>query len=65
MRADMNKVIVERPRGGRGYPQRSERFARNVEDWPSRARKCHYKTKYLNENLAPLKRYLRSQVGHR
>lgn len=65
MRADMSKVIVERPRLGAGWSQQGDRLPRNIEDWPTRARKCPDKTKHLNENLAPLKRYLRSQVGSR
>lgn len=68
MRKDMPKVIVERPR--RGNPKRA-RPGRAVplegEDGePLRARKSPprtQRTKYLNENLAPLKRYLAAQVG--
>jgi hypothetical protein len=68
MRKDMPKVIVERPR--RGSVKRA-RVGRTValedEDGePLRARapaRKPAKTKSLNENLAPLKRYLNSQVG--
>ena len=64
----MPKVIVERPR--RGNPKRA-RPGRAVplegEDGePLRARKPPprtQKTKSLNENLAPLRRYLEGQVG--
>ena len=67
MRSDMSKVIVERPRWGSRL--RSVKFAArvrprgDVEDFdlapPTHARD----QKSLNENLAPLKRYLDSQVG--
>lgn len=66
MREDMAKVIVERPRRG-GSVRRPGR-AVDLEDMPSkeslrrpyRLRGTH---KYLNENLAPLRRYLESRVG--
>lgn len=67
----MSKVIVERPRRGRAYaavskPGRSEPLV-DADDEPLRARKPKrtkgLKTKGLNENLAPLRRYLAKQVG--
>lgn len=74
MRKDMSKVIVERPRKGRamagarpgrsvvvedddGEPLRAGRGGRA----PKKPRE--EKTKSLNENLAPLRRFLASQVG--
>jgi hypothetical protein len=68
----MAKVIVERPRHGGGfkYPRGSvrstDRLAR--EDWHRREGIRHPWTlrgmnKGLNENLAPLRRFLRSHVG--
>lgn len=66
MRSDMAKVIVERPRHGSRL--RSVKFgarvrlASDVEDFdlaPPGGRD----EKSLNENLAPLKRYLDGQVG--
>jgi hypothetical protein len=67
MREDMDKVIVERPRlgGGRG---RSGRPPRDLEDQPRflgmrRQAKLTGDFKTLNENLAPLRRYLGRQVG--
>lgn len=68
MRADMFKVVVERPRWGAGHAPRVKlRKDRNPD------RKCagHKRyalenakyTKCLNENLAPLKRYLQKQRG--
>jgi len=70
MRQDMNKVIVERPR--RGWRTRKLNRAKLKalgEDQPSRIgvrrqRKTNgTQTKFLNENLAPLKRFLGKQVG--
>lgn len=70
VRKDMSKVIVERPR--HGHSQRYVRPGRTrpLEDEdgePLRAREparsLQYKSKALNENLAPLKRYLAAQVG--
>ena len=65
MRADMHKVIVERPRHG-GTRERGNRRA-NVpfEDRPIQEsmRASHTDRKYFGENLAPLRRWLRAQVG--
>jgi len=66
MRADMAKVIVERPRR-KGYTTRAGRPC-HVDDLPStqgmRAPHVrHWGGKELNENLAPLKRFLLSRVG--
>jgi hypothetical protein len=73
MRYDMAKIIVERPRcgGGAKYPRAARRSdnRRPLEDLPRRvSAKRPWQVegrgqKYLNENLAPLRRYLRSQVG--
>jgi hypothetical protein len=69
MRKDMSKVIVERPRldhrgawarRGRSRPLEDEEGASLRERIPTRDPK---QTKWLNENLAPLKRYLAAQVG--
>jgi hypothetical protein len=65
MREDMFEVIIERPRGGGNWPRRPGRPPRELEDWPrmqsmSRGRGG---SKYLNENLAPLLRFLESRVG--
>lgn len=69
MRKDMSKIIVERPRVGhsRRYakPGRS-RVVTDDDGDPLDAReptRRPARTKYLNENLAPLKRYLDAQVG--
>lgn len=64
----MPKVIVERPRRGGGWlrkgrPLRDDDLALSEFEVRSRDRKRGYYTKELNENLAPLKRYLEKQVG--
>jgi hypothetical protein len=67
MRKDMAKVIVERPRlgGGRSKPGRS-RIVLDDDGAPTAAREPARKpqrTKGLNENLAPLRRFLESSAG--
>jgi hypothetical protein len=66
MREDMAHVIVERPRLP-GFKSRKGR-QRALEDLPQheglrRAQSLRGDRKRLNENLAPLRRYLESQVG--
>ena len=72
MRSDMAKILVERPRlgGGVRYPRHRSPEGRrgpSFEDWRSsegiRRPWLRGGTKSLNENLAPLRRYLRSNVG--
>lgn len=70
MRSDMWKVIVERPRLGRGHADAVGRRARKLApgDLDGSALGCierSERTKSLNENLAPLRRYLERQVGRR
>jgi len=62
MRDDMYKVIVERPRHGRAW-QDDGRVFRNSEDRPARIgmRNGYFRRKSLNENLAPLERWLWQQ----
>ncbi len=73
MRSDMFELLLQRPRGYRGcrsrrappYP-RVERahVTRRFDELPSReAMGRGYREKSLNENLAPLARWLRAQVG--
>lgn len=71
MRKDMSKIIVERPRLGRGAAgvQKPGRTRALVDDdgAPLRAsarepKKRVEKSKSLNENLAPLRRFLEAQV---
>ena len=66
MRDDMSKVIVERPRRGGGLTRKGR--ARPLEELPfgegmRSPHVRHYGGKELNENLAPLRRYLDRQVG--
>lgn len=68
MREDMFKVIVERPRWGRKYAAKSKlRFDKQIDRKHATGRRQVLEhrgyTKSLNENLAPLKRYLGKQVG--
>jgi hypothetical protein len=73
MRKDMFKVIVERPRAGDKARARKGRVCALEDDdgEPIRARRGGQapktnkvqETKYLNENLAPLKRFIGKQVG--
>lgn len=63
MRSDMAKVIVERPRFGGSW---SKEYP--APDWDAQPRRESLRARWrsrkgLNENLAPLRRYLRKQVG--
>lgn len=68
MREDMAKVIVERPRVKcgvpKGYKGRLQRTPLG-EEWKRESIKyaSRRNAKYLNENLAPLRRFLRSRCG--
>lgn len=70
MRADMAKVIVERPRWGsrnkktrKGYSKQWNKIS--PENWPKRESIYALKgnSKCLNEHLGPLRRFLQGQVG--
>jgi hypothetical protein len=66
MREDMARVIVERPRLGGGRTRKGRAIA--FDDLPAqegmRRRYGRFgDRKMLNENLAPLRRYLDRQVG--
>lgn len=70
MRKDMSKVIVERPRIGRAAAKASKpgrtRVVTDDDGEPLRVREPKQKprkTKMLNENLSPLKRFLSRNVG--
>jgi hypothetical protein len=71
MRADMAKVIVERPRkkGGawnkpKGYQRRLRRYGDDGPPAHEGIKACWQgRTKSLNEHLGPLRRYLDKQVG--
>jgi len=63
MREDMYKVIVERPRRRKGGDATATRLRRDL-DGPTRlGTRAGYGYRGLNENLAPLRRYLCAQVG--
>lgn len=69
MRGDMDKVIVERPRRGsrqkarKGYRKQWQRF--DPEEFPKREGIFAHKgrTKFFNEHLSPLRRYLHKQAS--
>jgi hypothetical protein len=71
MRPDMHEVIIERPRRGHHterYPRTrmvNRGLPRNREDDPPVRESMgrYYRGKSLNENLAPLVRFLRSNTG--
>lgn len=68
VRKDMFKVIVERPRRGARFRINRSRLTGD-EALPKRVGMKRFRkinrtdTKWLNENLAPLKRFLMKQVG--
>jgi hypothetical protein len=63
MREDMYKVIVERPRRWKGRDAFAARL-RDDFDGPIRlGMRAGYDSRELNENLAPLRRYLHAQIG--
>jgi hypothetical protein len=64
MRPDMDKVLCEHPRGGpRG--KRRARYRGPLEDAPRREPISRNRggTKWLSENLGPLRRWLLAQTG--
>lgn len=66
MRADMAKVIVERPRLG-GTTLKGRRRNVDIEELPTveGIRRGRSRTRQLNDYLSPLRRFLRSRVGRR
>jgi hypothetical protein len=64
MREDMFELIIERPRGG-NWPRKPGRRPRDLDDAPRFESSSRNRggTKWLNENLAPLVRFLRRRVG--
>jgi hypothetical protein len=68
MREDMAKIIVERPRHNSGRAKGRVRKLQRIplEEQPlfeGIGRKWSGRSKSLNENLAPLRRFLRSRLG--
>lgn len=70
MREDMFKVIVQRPRSGRSWASKSKlRYVKGEGPRRMTGKRIvienDCRTKHLNENLAPLKRYLHKQRGRK
>lgn len=63
MREDMYKVIVERPRRGKDGDAAAARLRRDFDSPMRLGMRAGYGYRSLNENLAPLRRYLRAQLG--
>ena len=63
MRSDMFKVIVERPRHWKSGSDRAARLREDLDGPVHLGMRAGYGGRFLNENLAPLRRYLRAQVG--
>lgn len=68
MRADMFKVIINRPRWGSNFAPSPKLARKLTADYKHIGMKRHALlatpyTKHLNENLAPLTRFLRSKRG--
>ncbi len=71
MRADMAKVIVERPRIGSRAPSRKKGYRKylqrfRIEDLPTHEPllgRWRGLERWLNEHLGPMRRFLRSRVG--
>jgi hypothetical protein len=59
----MFKVIVERPRGYKGAATKAARLRNDFDGPPQLGMRAGYGPRGLNENLAPLRRYLRAQLG--
>ena len=63
MRKDMNKVLVERPRRGKEGDAKAARWRNDFAGPVQLGMRAGYGYRNLNENLSPLRRYLRAQVG--
>lgn len=70
MRADMAKVIVERPRYGSRDPAQKKGYQKQLQrleiDYVSRETmlgRWRGRGRWFNEHLGPMRRFLRSQVG--
>jgi hypothetical protein len=63
MREDMYKVIVERPRREKQGDAAAARLRRDLDGPMRLGMRAGYGYRGLNENLAPLRRYLRAQLG--
>lgn len=71
MRADMAKVIVERPRYGSSSPAMKKGYLKTLQTTPIEDQPRHEPMlgrwrgmdRQLNEHLGPMRRFLRSQIG--
>jgi hypothetical protein len=63
MREDMYKVIVERPRRGKDGCAVAARLRKDFDGPMRLGMRAGYGYRDLNENLAPLRRYLHAQIG--
>src|ERR1700743_3245447 len=63
MREDMYKVLVERPRKYKGNDPAAIRRRNDLDGPRFLATRAGFARVVLNENLSPLQRYLRSQIG--
>jgi hypothetical protein len=63
MREDMYKVIVERPRRGKEGYATAARLRKDFDGPMRLGMRAGYGYRSLNENLAPLRRYLHAQIG--
>jgi hypothetical protein len=63
MREDMYKVIVERPRRGKEGSAAAARLRKDFDGPMRLGMRAGYGYRSLNENLAPLRRYLLAQLG--
>jgi hypothetical protein len=63
MRSDMYKVIVERPRKGKYAGTEADRRRKDFDGPSHLGMRSGIGYRSLNENLNPLKRFLRAQVG--
>jgi hypothetical protein len=63
MREDMYKVIVERPRRGKEGDATAARLRKDFDGTMRLGMRVGYGYRSLNENLAPLRRYLHAQIG--
>jgi hypothetical protein len=63
MREDMYKVIVERPRRWKAGGATAARLRRDFDGPMRLGMRAGYGYRELNENLAPLRRYLHAQIG--
>lgn len=63
VREDMYKVIVERPRRGKEDYATAARLRKDFDGPMRLGMRAGYGYRSLNENLAPLRRYLHAQIG--